>query len=212
MFHYGTFCSIHEFLIIFIINSMKEITKEIRLINECLNGNVEAFRDLVMTYQTAVYATAFYYVKNTNIAKEIVQEAFLNAYKNLHQLRDLTKFGSWLKEITTRISFQYIQKNKEISNNTEVGRIIPINSEKITGKTISLSFEEIKFAIQQLPERYRLPVVLKFLEGMSYEEISRFTGESPGEIKGIIQRAVKQLQKIFDNKDGETEQWQDVRK
>jgi len=191
---------------------MEEITKEIRLINECLNGNVEAFRDLVMTYQTAVYATAFYYVKNSNIAKEIVQEAFINAYKNLHQLRDLTKFGSWLKEITTRISFQYIQKKKEIGNDRVEGKIIPISSEKLDGKNPSLSFEEIKFAIQQLPERYRLPVVLKFLEGMTYEEISRFTGESPGEIKGILQRAVKQLQKIFDNIDGESKQWQDVHK
>ncbi|HOQ32126.1 MAG TPA: RNA polymerase sigma factor [Candidatus Hydrogenedens sp.] len=191
---------------------MEEITKEIRLINECLNGNVEAFRDLVMTYQTAVYATAFYYVKNSNIAKEIVQEAFINAYKNLHQLRDLTKFGSWLKEITTRISFQYIQKKKEIGNDRVEGKIIPISSEKLDGKNPSLSFEEIKFAIQQLPERYRLPVVLKFLEGMNYEEISRFTGESPGEIKGILQRAVKQLQKIFDNIDGESKQWQDVHK
>lgn len=191
---------------------MEKITKEIRLINECLNGNVEAFRDLVMIYQTAVYATAFYYVKNSNIAKEIVQESFINAYKNLHQLRDLTKFGSWLKEITTRVSFQYVQKKKESSNDIVEERIIPINSEKISGKSFSLSFDEIKFAIQQLPERYRLPVVLKFLEGMTYEEISRFTGESPGEIKGILQRAIKQLQKIFDNIDGETKQWQDVHK
>ncbi|MGC8739420.1 MAG: RNA polymerase sigma factor [Candidatus Hydrogenedens sp.] len=191
---------------------MEEINKEIKLINECLNGNAEAFRDLVMTYQTAVYATAFYYVKNSNIAKEIVQETFINAYKNLYQLRDLTKFGSWLKEITIRISFQYIQKKKEISTDIQDERIIPINSQKITGKGVSLSFEEIKFAIQQLPERYRLPVVLKYLEGMTYEEISRFTGESPGEIKGILQRAVKQLQQIFDSRDGETKQWHDVHK
>ncbi len=71
---------------------MEELSKEIRLINECLNGNIEAFRELVMSYQPAVYATAFYYVKNSSTAKEIVQETFINAYKNLHQLRDLTKF------------------------------------------------------------------------------------------------------------------------
>ncbi len=50
------------------------------------------------------------------------------------------------------------------------------------------------------------------MEGMTYEEISRFTGESPGEIKGILQRAVKQLQKILENTDGESNQWQDVHK
>lgn len=191
---------------------MDELTKEIKLINECLNGNIEAFRDLIMSYQAAVYATAFYYVKNSNIAKEIVQETFLNAYKNLHQLRDLTKFGSWLREITVRISFQYVQKKKEISREISQNKIVSINSEKILNKGSSLSFEEVKFAIQQLPERYRLPVVLKFLEGMTYEEISKFTGESPGEIKGIIQRSVKQLQKIFNDTDGETEQWQDAHK
>ncbi len=191
---------------------MEDISKEIKLINECLNGNIEAFRDLIMNYQNAVYATAFYYVKNSNLAKEVVQETFINAYKSLHQLRDLTKFGSWLKEITIRISLQFIKKNKEISNEIIDNKIIPINSEKTQSKSISFSFDEVKFAIQQLPERYRLPVVLKFLEGMTYEEISRFTGESPGEIKGIIQRAVKQLQKIFNDTDGEIRQWQDVHK
>ncbi len=190
---------------------MEELTKEIRLINECLNGNIEAFRDIIMAYQTAVYATAFYYVKNSDIAKEIVQETFIHAYKNLYQLRDLTKFGSWLREITLRVSFQYMQKRKETHSDTFEEKIIPIHLEKTKSKHISLSFDDIKLAIQQLPERYRLPVVLKFLEGMTYEEISKFTGESPGEIKGILQRAVKQLQKTFesDNIDGE-EQWQDV--
>lgn len=191
---------------------MHEISKETKLISECLNGNVEAFRDLIMIYQNAVYGTAFYYVKNSSLAKEVVQETFINAYKNLHQLRDLTKFGSWLREITIRISFQYMQKKKEIGEEINENRIISINSERASSKNSSLSFDEIKFAIQQLPERYRLPVVLKFLEGMTYDEISRFTGESPGEIKGIIQRAVKQLQKIFYDTDGEIKQWQDVHK
>lgn len=191
---------------------MEHFPKEIRLINECLNGNVEAFRDLIMNYQNAVYATAFYYVKNSNLAKEIVQDTFINAYKNLHQLRDLTKFGSWLKEITIRISFQYLQKEKEINSDILDNKIIPISAEKIPGKMGPLSFDEVRSAIQQLPERYRLPIVLKFLEGMSYEEIGRFTGESPGEIKGIIQRAVKQLQKMFNDTDGEIRTWQDVHK
>ncbi len=191
---------------------MNEINEEIKIINECLSGNAEAFRELVMNYERAVYATAFYYVKSVNIAKEIAQEAFITAFKNLSQLKDFTRFGKWLKEITIRLSLQYIQKNKEVFSEYEEEKIIPLNQKKDTYKSYNLSLDEIKSAIEQLPERYRLPVVLKFLEGMNYEEISKFTGESPGEIKGILHRAIKQLQETMDNNNGEMQEWQDVRK
>jgi len=66
--------------------------------------------------------------------------------------------------------------------------------------------------IDNLPERYRLPVVLKYLEGMSYEEIGRFTGETPIEIKGIIQRATKLLRDMLIKEEGSSDEWQDVQK
>lgn len=191
---------------------MNEINNEINIINECLRGNSEAFRDLIMNYEKAVYATAFYYVKSSSVAKEITQDAFISAFKNLSQLKDFTRFGKWLKEITTRLSLQYIQKNKEIFSDYEEEKIIPLNQKNDIYKSYNLPFDEIKSAIEQLPERYRLPVVLKFLEGMNYEEISRFTGESPGEIKGILYRAVKQLQEIIGGNNGEMQEWHDVRK
>jgi RNA polymerase sigma-70 factor (ECF subfamily) len=109
------------------------------------------------------------------------------------------------------IALQYIQKKKESDGDFNENKIIPYSG-NLSGKESVLTFDEIKFAIQQLPERYRLPVVLKFVEGMTYEEISRFTGESPGEIKGILNRAVKQLQKYLDKSDGEFIRWQDVHK
>ncbi|HOK08629.1 MAG TPA: RNA polymerase sigma factor [Candidatus Hydrogenedens sp.] len=185
--------------------------KEINIIHECLKGNTEAFRELIMIYQQAVYATAFYYTKDSDTAKEITQETFINAFKNLPYLRDYTKFGSWLKEIATRTSIRYLQKTKEIPMvEIENEKIVPIEHKDT--KSSSITIDEFKNAVEQLPERYRLPVVLKFLEGMSYEEIGRFTGESPGEIKGILQRAVKQLQNIMENYGGEMNQWQDVLK
>ncbi|MCX5758656.1 MAG: sigma-70 family RNA polymerase sigma factor, partial [Candidatus Hydrogenedentes bacterium] len=58
-------------------------------------------------------------------------------------------------------------------------------------------FERVQLAIEALPERYRLPVVLRYLQELSYDEISVFTGESRDEIRGILQRAGQQLREAL---------------
>jgi len=63
-------------------------------------------------------------------------------------------------------------------------------------------FQHVHMAIDALPERYRLPVVLRYLQELSYEEISQFTGESPEEVRGILHRAAKKLREIFKEIDG----------
>lgn len=188
-----------------------EKEKEIKLIVDTLEGNDEAFRELVLSYQKAVYAMGISYLRNEALAKEVVQETFIIAYRNLPHLKDLNSFGSWLKEIATRVCLTYIEKEKK-----EYSEII---KEKIV-KFIKDSFQtvppyslnEIMDCIDNLPERYRLPVVLKYLEGMSYEEIGRFTGETPIEIKGIIQRATKLLRDMLIKEEGSSDEWQDVQK
>lgn len=190
---------------------MEQKKKEIELIIETLNGNDEAFRELVMYYQKAVYATGLSYLRNEALAKEIVQETFLIAYRNLPHLKDLHAFGKWLKEIAVRVSLAYVEKEKMqqgMKLSDKVVRFIKDSFHTVPQYTLS----EILDFIDKLPERYRLPVVLKFLEGMSYEEISKFTGETPGEIKGILHRAIKQLRDMLIEKEGSLEKWQDAQK
>jgi len=62
----------------------------------------------------------------------------------------------------------------------------------------------VQRAIDSLPERYRLPVVLRYLQEQSYQEISEYTGESRDEVRGILQRAGRQLREILTKDEGDT--------
>jgi RNA polymerase sigma-70 factor (ECF subfamily) len=73
----------------------------------------------------------------------------------------------------------------------------------------------VQRAIDTLPERYRLPVVLRYLQELSYQEISEYTGESKDEIRGILQRAGRQLREILtkgDSESGDQVPWHRVHK
>lgn len=185
--------------------------QEINLIIESIEGKEEAFRELVMAYQRAVYATGLSYTKDEELAKEIVQETFITAYKNLPYLKDYNCFGKWLKEIATRISISYLKKEKKLPIEKFTDKVVKILRDSFQ-PTPEYSLEEIMELIDKLPERYRLPVVLKYLEGMSYEEISRFTGESYSDIKNILQKATKLLKDMVLHKEESLEKWQDAQK
>ncbi|MCX8065343.1 MAG: RNA polymerase sigma factor [Candidatus Hydrogenedentes bacterium] len=188
-----------------------EKQEEIKLIIESLEGNEEAFRELIMAYQRAVYATGLSYLKDEELAKEVVQETFIAAYRNLSHLRDLQNFGKWLKEIATRVSLSYKIKEKRYQAEKFTDKVVRILRDSFQNIP-TYTLEEIMELIDKLPERYKLPVVLKYLDGMSYEEISRFTGEPITEIKSILQRATKELRDMVLYKEGSLEKWQDAQK
>jgi len=173
------------------------------LVFRCLDGDVEAYGDLIERYQGAVYATAYAYVGRHHAAEDVAQEAFLAAYRNLPWLKEGDKFGPWLKSITCRTATNWLRHNRKRTgkeSRLSLHRPIPIEDARL-GPRGQLErterLERVQRAIDSLPERYRLPVILRYLQEMSYDEISHFTGESRDEIRGILQRAGRQLRDLL---------------
>lgn len=177
--------------------------KDAELVFRCLEGDTDAFGTLVQRYQSAVYATAFYYAGRYNAAEDITQEAFWAAYRSLSHLKDPEKFGAWLKEITTRTAANWLRHNlPRLHHETPLPHRRTVSIEDVRRGPIghleaNERFERVQQAIDSLPERYRLPVVLRYLQELDYEEISRFTGESHDEVRGILHRAGRQLREYF---------------
>lgn len=171
----------------------------------CLEGDADAYAELVRRYQTAVYATAHYYVGRYSAAEDISQESFWAAYRGLGHLKDPDKFGAWLKEITTRTAANWLRKNaSRLKNETPLPhrRTLSFEDAKAGADTVIAreeQYQRVQKAIDALPERYRLPVVLRYLQELSYEEISQFTGESRDEVRGILHRAGRQLRDLLAN-------------
>jgi RNA polymerase sigma-70 factor (ECF subfamily) len=194
--------------------------KDAELVFRCLEGDTDAYGVLVRRYQAAVYATAYYYAGRYGAAEDIAQEAFWAAYRSLPHLKDADKFGAWLKEITTRTAANWLRRNlSRLRAETPLPHRRTVSLEDARqGPAAKLQrgeqFELVQRAIDALPERYRLPVVLRYLQELSYEEISRFTGESREEVRGILHRAGRKLRELLGEELGSEEvgSWPRVRR
>jgi RNA polymerase sigma-70 factor (ECF subfamily) len=181
------------------------------LVARCLDGDTDAYGDIVDKYERAVYATAYYYAGRYGAAEDIAQEAFLAAYQNLHRLKTPERLGPWLKEIGCRTAANWLRRNgKRLRFETPLPfrRTVSIEDarEGPEGRMLrGERYERVQLAIDSLPERYRLPVVLRYLQELSYDEISEFTGESREEIRGVLQRAGRQLRDILGGLDEQSQ-------
>lgn len=179
-------------------------------VHRSLEGDTEAFGRLVDRYQGAVYATAYYYAGRHGAAEDIAQDALLEAYRSLRSLNDPGRFGPWLKEVTCRTAANWVRRNsRRLRYETPLPhrRVQSIEDARI-GPEEALKreerFERIRSALDALPEQYRLPLIMRYLQEASYAEIAHFTGHTHGEIRGLLQRGSGLLRElILDSDRGE---------
>lgn len=169
------------------------------LVAQCLDGDVDAYATLVRRYEAAVYATAYCYVGRYGAAEDVAQEAFFAAYRSLPRLKDPARFGAWLRETTSRTAANWLRRHSgRLQTETPLPSRRTISIEDAREGPRGLlerqeRYERVQAAIDALPERYRLPVVLRYLQELSYDEIAAFVGESRDEVRGVLQRAGRLL-------------------
>ena len=195
--------------------------EDAELVRRCLEGDSEAYGTLAERYQGSVYATAFYYAGSHGAAEDIAQDALLAGYQSLPRLKDPEKFGPWLKQVTTRTASNWLRRHSDrLSAETPLPykRTLSIEDARDGPRGASERrerLESVQKAVDSLPERYRLPVVLRYLQELSYQEISDFTGESKEEVRGILQRASRQLRELLTESEREADgdlEWPRARK
>ena len=136
--------------------------------------------------------------KRQDIA-DLTQEALLKMAKNIDKLKDSRCFKSWLNQIVTNIFYDYVKKYAKDKNlDLDNGKLLEIK-DKIgcePGERCLFSEMEklIKAALLSLPENLRLVIILRELEGLSYEDISKITNTTLGTVKSRISRARLKLQ------------------
>jgi RNA polymerase sigma-70 factor (ECF subfamily) len=177
------------------------------IIEQVLNGNKNAFEELVIANQKNVYNLALKMTKNAEDALDISQEAFIKAYRNLQNFRGDSKFSVWLYRLTYNICIDFLRKKSKenvisLENENESGTIAPIEIPDIKDlPEDSLIRKEVRKTIAQsiaeLPQKQSEVLIMREINSMSYEEIAGTLLISVGTVKSRIARARASLAEIL---------------
>ncbi len=171
------------------------MVKDDRLISCAQSGDEQAFVDLMRAYHAYVLAIVIGIVDNTHDAEDVVQDAFINAYRGLSQLEDTTKFKSWLAEIARNCARNSMRKRKMDTVPIEQVSADTLRTSESPGAQLihDEQIELIRRAMRMLPEKDRNIALAYYLEGASYDELIRTHGLSYKAISFRLSRAKRTL-------------------
>ena len=165
------------------------------VIDACKNNDAKAQMQLYDLYCDAMYTVALRYVKDSFTAEDVMQEAFIKAFKSMDSYKEEVTFGAWLKRIVINQSIDYLKKRKLelISINEETTTLVDDDHDNWNVAS-TISYQDIVNCIQQLKEKYRIVLTLFLLEGYDHGEISQILGISEVSSRTHLLRGKKQVQ------------------
>jgi len=159
-------------------------------IRRAQSGDRAAFEDLIRAHARLVWASVYGWVKDPSWTEDVVQDTFLKAWASMKDLKQPEAFRGWLLTIARRLAW----RQSELSGRSAT---MPELSEPAAPVAVSDDPEEardeVQKALARLPERYRVPVTLHFLNGMEYGAIEKSTGLANGSLRGLVARGVAKL-------------------
>lgn len=181
------------------------------LVIACQSGNREAMECLVKKHQRSVSSLLYQLAPDWSDTSDLSQEVFIRVYRGIHSLRNPKTFRSWLNQIVINLFYDELRRRprrlptisidapiESDSGESDLVREIPDPSLKPDEVSLASELDQtIKKAMAQLPEQFRTAIVLRELQGLSYEEIAESIGCELGTVKSRIARARGRLQEIL---------------
>ncbi len=168
------------------------------LVKQCLQGETKAYSELYQRYCKAMYSTCYRIVNHVAEAEDVLQDSFMDAFNNLKTFTYESTFGGWLKTIVINKSINHLRKKK--LDLVDIDKVITENlmeENEVKEEEIIYKVEEVKAAIQQLPDGYRTVLSLYLLEGYDHEEIAEIMHVATSTTRSQYIRAKQKLLKIL---------------
>jgi RNA polymerase sigma-70 factor (ECF subfamily) len=183
------------------------------LVLACQHRDPAAFEELVKRHQRTVYALLYQLAPDWQDTADLAQEVFIRVWRSINNLRNPSSFRSWLTQIVTNLFYDELRKrprrlptvsmDEQISEGSDetieqatrdIADTSTLPDERILTRELS---DAIREAMTQLPEQFRTAIVLREIEGLSYEEIALLTKTEMGTVKSRIARARTKLQELL---------------
>lgn len=177
--------------------------REMAVIQKVKDGEVNAFEELMAAYEKNVYNLALRMVKSPEDAADMSQEAFIKAYNNLDNFRAESKFSVWLYRIVSNVCLDFLRRQSRrgtvsLSMEDDDGDDVQLDiadesqsPERLLER--QLTKDAVRRGLETLPPDARQILLLREIQGLSYEEISDVLGIEVGTVKSRIFRARKKL-------------------
>lgn len=172
-------------------------TSDTALVEQARNGNRAAFSKLVHKYQNYAYGAAIGMLSDFDLAQDVVQEAFIYAYRDLHKLKDTEHFGGWLRGIVRNMAHRALRELGKIQKLASELSLQPTTYPKRPDENLEDAerSEIVHYALSCLNEKNREVISLYYVSCLSYADIATYLHVSETTVQGRLQRARVQLRK-----------------
>jgi len=175
-------------------------------INRFKDGDTSAFEEIVLKYQDKIYNLCRHMLQNAHDAEDAAQDVFVKAYQNLNRFKPEASLLTWLYRIAINTCIDFRRKPffESLFKTSKEGDVfavdqlsdLPSPERLYESKQIS---HAIQLALVRLSKKLRTVIVLKEIEGLSYEEIAEILEVSIGTVKSRISRAREELKELLIN-------------
>jgi RNA polymerase sigma-70 factor (ECF subfamily) len=204
--------------------SLEELSDDSVLVRRVRDGDATAFRELFDRYHRRAYAVALGVVKNKQDAMDVVQEAFIKVHKHIGGFHGTSSFYTWLYRIVMNLAIDHVRKRKKVRQfDEQMEKGVAEDAPQLGGRTSdanpgrAMTRKElgghIVAALEELPEYHRSVIVLREVEGFSYEEMARILKVPKGTIMSRLfhaRRKMQELMKPYLNEDVDVERASDA--
>lgn len=166
------------------------------LVAAAIRGDVDAFAELSRRYRDTYSRFAVRMVGNRDDAEDVLQSAFIRAYRALDRCRDPDRFGGWLYQIVANECRSFVirrsRRDRRMVHDELLLRDAPAPADG------SDTLEDVQYALDQLDVDQREAFLMKHIEQLSYEEMSEITGDGISALKMRVKRACARLRQLLE--------------
>ncbi len=177
--------------------------QELNLISAAREGDPDAYGRLVELHQDRVFATILRHVRDEHKARDLAQETFIQAYRAIHTYEDRAKFSTWLYRIALNLVTSQHRSDVALKRGGGNAKAsldaegMPEPDATVRGPDENVAANEIgvivREAIETLEDEYKSVVILRDLQGLSYEEVAEVLGLAPGTVRSRLHRGREKL-------------------
>lgn len=169
------------------------------LLSRCRQGDRAAQYELYQAYAKAMLNTAYRIVGNPDDAEDVLQDAFVSAFRSLDKFRGTSTFGAWLKRIVVNKSINFLRKQRPESMS-----VLEVNQQEVAAEPVATDtaeqdwqIEQIRNAMHKLPEGFRMVFSLYLIEGYDHAEIAGILDITESTSKSQLNRAKKKIRELL---------------